>query len=54
MHDGAERDRLAYDQLSLVTVWGTREGAEAGLHDYANREWAGSSAVSTASAGAAY
>ncbi|WP_372346416.1 alpha-N-acetylglucosaminidase [Streptomyces sp. KL116D] len=40
-HDGAERDRLAYDQLSLVTVWGTREGAEAGLHDYANREWAG-------------
>ncbi|WP_338701949.1 alpha-N-acetylglucosaminidase [Streptomyces sp. Q6] len=37
----AERERLAYDQLSLVTVWGTRAGAEAGLHDYANREWAG-------------
>ncbi|MEB3959983.1 alpha-N-acetylglucosaminidase [Streptomyces kunmingensis] len=36
-----ERDRLAYDQLSLVTSWGTRAGAEAGLHDYANREWAG-------------
>ncbi|MFJ8823083.1 alpha-N-acetylglucosaminidase [Streptomyces sp. NPDC102467] len=39
--DDAERARLAYDQLSLVTVWGTRSGAEAGLHDYANREWAG-------------
>ncbi|WP_428951485.1 alpha-N-acetylglucosaminidase [Streptomyces sp. cg35] len=39
--DDAERERLAYDQLSLVTVWGTRAGAEAGLHDYANREWAG-------------
>jgi alpha-N-acetylglucosaminidase len=39
--DEAERDRLAYDALSLLTVWGTREGAEAGLHDYANREWAG-------------
>ncbi|MFI7383760.1 alpha-N-acetylglucosaminidase [Streptomyces sp. NPDC049813] len=37
----AERDRLAYDQLSLVTSWGTRAGADAGLHDYANREWAG-------------
>ncbi|MYY85443.1 MULTISPECIES: alpha-N-acetylglucosaminidase [unclassified Streptomyces] len=39
--DAAERDRLAYDQLSLLTVWGTRSGAEAGLRDYANREWAG-------------
>ncbi|MDG4859583.1 alpha-N-acetylglucosaminidase [Streptomyces sp. T-3] len=39
--DAAERDRLAYDQLSLLTVWGTREGADAGLRDYANREWAG-------------
>ncbi|MEU2559879.1 alpha-N-acetylglucosaminidase [Streptomyces longispororuber] len=39
--DEAERDRLAYDQLSLVTVWGTRAGADAGLRDYANREWAG-------------
>ncbi|MEU5774096.1 alpha-N-acetylglucosaminidase [Streptomyces venezuelae] len=39
--DAAERDRLAYDQLSLVTVWGTRSGADAGLRDYANREWAG-------------
>ncbi|MEU7583726.1 alpha-N-acetylglucosaminidase [Streptomyces sp. NPDC041068] len=39
--DEAERDRLAYDQLSLLTVWGTRSGADAGLRDYANREWAG-------------
>ncbi|MFI8930033.1 alpha-N-acetylglucosaminidase [Streptomyces sp. NPDC053474] len=39
--DERERDQLAYDQLSLVTVWGTRAGADAGLKDYANREWAG-------------
>ncbi|MFI1678181.1 alpha-N-acetylglucosaminidase [Streptomyces sp. NPDC020607] len=39
--DAEERDRLAYDQLSLLTVWGTRSGADAGLRDYANREWAG-------------
>ncbi|MFJ6573297.1 alpha-N-acetylglucosaminidase [Streptomyces sp. NPDC091292] len=39
--DAAERDRLAYDALSLVTLWGTRAGADAGLRDYANREWAG-------------
>lgn len=39
--DGEERDQLAYDNLSLLTVWGTREGANAGLRDYANREWAG-------------
>ncbi|MFE0491811.1 alpha-N-acetylglucosaminidase [Streptomyces sp. PG2] len=39
--DEAERDRLQYDALSLLTVWGTRQGAEAGLRDYANREWAG-------------
>lgn len=37
----AERERLAYDNLSLLTVWGTRAGADAGLRDYANREWAG-------------
>ncbi|MFE0131814.1 alpha-N-acetylglucosaminidase [Streptomyces sp. NPDC059037] len=39
--DTTEKDRLAYDQLSLLTVWGTRSGADAGLRDYANREWAG-------------
>ncbi|WP_128379974.1 alpha-N-acetylglucosaminidase [Streptomyces cavernae] len=37
-----EKDRLAYDNLSLLTVWGTRQGANEGdLRDYANREWAG-------------
>lgn len=39
--DERERDRLAYDNLSLLTVWGTRAGADAGLRDYGNREWAG-------------
>ncbi|WP_030778167.1 alpha-N-acetylglucosaminidase [Streptomyces sp. NRRL S-920] len=39
--DARERDQLAYDQLSLLTVWGHRSGADAGLRDYANREWAG-------------
>ncbi|MGW5734078.1 MULTISPECIES: alpha-N-acetylglucosaminidase [Streptomyces] len=39
--DATERKQLAYDQLSLLTVWGTRSGADAGLRDYANREWAG-------------
>lgn len=39
--DATERNHLAYDQLSLLTVWGTRAGADAGLRDYANREWAG-------------
>ncbi|MEU7649791.1 alpha-N-acetylglucosaminidase [Streptomyces huasconensis] len=39
--DERERDQLAYDQLTLVTVWGPRSGADAGLRDYANREWAG-------------
>ncbi|MEV0445031.1 alpha-N-acetylglucosaminidase [Streptomyces spectabilis] len=39
--DDREREQLAYDQLSLVTVWGPRAGADAGLRDYANREWAG-------------
>ncbi|MEV0847473.1 alpha-N-acetylglucosaminidase [Streptomyces sp. NPDC049954] len=39
--DGAEKDRLQYDALSLLTTWGTREGADAGLRDYANREWSG-------------
>lgn len=38
--DAAERKELAYDNLSLLTVLGTRQGADAGLHDYANQEWA--------------
>lgn len=37
-----EQDRLAYDNLSLVTVWGERAAAnDGGLRDYANREWSG-------------
>lgn len=39
--DEAKRAQLAYDNLSLLTVWGTRQGADAGLRDYVNREWAG-------------
>ncbi|MEU3755026.1 alpha-N-acetylglucosaminidase [Streptomyces olivoreticuli] len=39
---GAERDRLEYDALSLLTTWGPRASADRGkLHDYANREWSG-------------
>ncbi|MFH8985068.1 alpha-N-acetylglucosaminidase [Streptomyces varsoviensis] len=38
----AERDRLEFDAVSLLTVWGDRAGANEGkLHDYANREWSG-------------
>ncbi|WP_431037866.1 alpha-N-acetylglucosaminidase [Streptomyces sp. P6-2-1] len=36
-----EKGQLQYDALSLLTTWGTRQGADAGLRDYANREWAG-------------
>jgi alpha-N-acetylglucosaminidase len=39
--DGSERTLLAQNALTLVTVWGTRAGAAAGLNNYANREWAG-------------
>jgi alpha-N-acetylglucosaminidase len=38
----AEKDQLEYDARALITEWGPRASAEAnGLHDYANREWAG-------------
>ncbi|HEX7341358.1 MAG TPA: alpha-N-acetylglucosaminidase [Rhodanobacteraceae bacterium] len=38
----AEAARLAYDQRSLITIWGPRKAADGGgLHDYANRELAG-------------
>nr|WP_307727976.1 alpha-N-acetylglucosaminidase C-terminal domain-containing protein [Massilia terrae] len=41
-HDADEEARLRYDQLSLITHWGERSGADKGqLHDYANRELAG-------------
>ncbi|MFB7369876.1 alpha-N-acetylglucosaminidase [Streptomyces sp. NPDC056222] len=40
--DPAERDRLEYDARSILTTWGDRVPSETGgLHDYANREWAG-------------
>ncbi|MDR3083902.1 MAG: alpha-N-acetylglucosaminidase C-terminal domain-containing protein, partial [Streptomyces sp.] len=37
----AEQDQLEYDARSIITTWGGRAGSEAGLHDYANREWSG-------------
>jgi len=38
----AERARLEFDARSLLTIWGDRRAsAEAGLHDYGNRDWAG-------------
>ncbi|MGW1010429.1 alpha-N-acetylglucosaminidase [Streptomyces termitum] len=37
----AERATLEFDARSLLTTWGHRAGSEAGLHDYANREWSG-------------
>ncbi|MGW1052705.1 alpha-N-acetylglucosaminidase [Streptomyces sp. NPDC002521] len=39
--DRAERDRLEYDARSILTTWGGRDNSDEGLHDYANREWAG-------------
>ncbi|MFC4912325.1 alpha-N-acetylglucosaminidase [Actinomadura gamaensis] len=36
-----EGTSLERDARILLTVWGTRAGAEAGLADYANREWSG-------------
>ncbi|WP_172840475.1 alpha-N-acetylglucosaminidase [Virgibacillus phasianinus] len=37
----AEAVKLEYDARTLLTVWGNRSGSEAGLQDYANREWQG-------------
>lgn len=37
----AEADLLEQDARILLTIWGNRAGAEAGLSDYANREWSG-------------
>ncbi|MFC7216615.1 alpha-N-acetylglucosaminidase [Streptomyces polyrhachis] len=39
--DSREAARLEYDCRSLLTTWGPRSGSEAGLHDYANRDWQG-------------
>lgn len=37
----AEADRLEYGARSILTIWGNRSGFDAGLGDYANREWSG-------------
>ncbi|MGW8763432.1 alpha-N-acetylglucosaminidase [Streptomyces sp. NPDC055815] len=40
--DADEKDRLEYDARSILTTWADRGPSEnGGLHDYANREWAG-------------
>ncbi|GAB3792642.1 alpha-N-acetylglucosaminidase [Dyella agri] len=40
--NAADAARFEYDQRTLITVWGDRQGAdEGGLHDYANRELSG-------------
>jgi alpha-N-acetylglucosaminidase len=37
----AGKNQLEYDARSIVTTWGPRAAATAGLHDYASREWSG-------------
>ena len=37
----AELARLNYDARSILTTWGDRKASEFGLHEYANRDWAG-------------
>ncbi|WP_157007323.1 alpha-N-acetylglucosaminidase TIM-barrel domain-containing protein [Agromyces laixinhei] len=39
--DEAEADRLEFDARAIVTTWGGRNAVNAGLNDYANREWQG-------------
>lgn len=40
--NAAERAQLEWDARSILTVWGHRRASdEGGLHDYANRDWAG-------------
>ncbi|MBB6034180.1 alpha-N-acetylglucosaminidase [Phytomonospora endophytica] len=36
-----QADALETSARTLLTVWGTRDGFNAGLADYANREWSG-------------
>jgi alpha-N-acetylglucosaminidase len=36
-----ELERLNYDARSILTTWGDRKASEAGLHEYANKDWAG-------------
>ncbi len=37
----AELQQLNYDARSILTTWGDRKASEAGLHEYANRDYAG-------------
>jgi len=37
----AEQAKLNYDARSILTTWGDRHASETGLHEYANRDWAG-------------
>jgi alpha-N-acetylglucosaminidase len=37
----AELAQLNYDARSILTTWGDRKASETGLHEYANRDWAG-------------
>ncbi|GAA1243543.1 alpha-N-acetylglucosaminidase [Kitasatospora nipponensis] len=37
----AERDQLEYDARAILTTWAGRAPSEAGVHDYAAREWSG-------------
>jgi alpha-N-acetylglucosaminidase len=37
----AEKEQLNYDARSILTTWGDRKASEFGLHEYANRDWAG-------------
>ena len=40
--DPAERAQLEYDARSILTTWGDRHAsADARLHDYGNKDWAG-------------
>jgi alpha-N-acetylglucosaminidase len=37
----SELAQLNYDARSILTTWGDRKASEFGLHEYANRDWAG-------------
>jgi alpha-N-acetylglucosaminidase len=37
----SELKQLNYDARSILTTWGDRKASEGGLHEYANRDWAG-------------
>ncbi|MBS1813659.1 MAG: alpha-N-acetylglucosaminidase [Acidobacteria bacterium] len=36
-----ERELINYDARSILTTWGHRKASAAGLHEYANKDWAG-------------